>query len=139
MQNKNVVRSLVGLGFLAMFLSSTFKGVFQVYFNDLALSFERGRSDFGFVGGVFLLVSGLASPMVGALSDRFGPIWTVLIGSVLGGGAFLLLGLLPHQYWLFVILYGLLAAFSLAAMTFVPMGILVDRLFDQRNKSFAYT
>lgn len=138
MQNKNVVRSLVGLGFLAMFLSSAFKGVFQVYFNDLALSFERGRSDFGFVGGVFLLVSGLASPMVGALSDRFGPIWTVLIGSVLGGGAFLLLGLLPHQYWLFVILYGLLAAFSLAAMTFVPMGILVDRLFDQRNKSFAY-
>ena len=138
MQSSNVIRCLVGLGFLAMFLSSAFKGVFQVYFNDLALSFDRGRADFGFAGGGFLLVSGLASPLVGALSDRVGPIRTVLVGSLLGGGAFILLGCLPNQYWLFVSLYGLMAAFALAAMTFVPMGVLVDRLFDQKNKSFAY-
>ena len=109
-----------------------------MYFNDMAQSFGRGRADFGFAGGVFLLVSGLASPLVGILSDHVGPIRTVMIGSRLGGGAFALLGWLPEHYWLFVALYGLVAAFALAAMTYVPMGVLVDRLFEQRRKSLAY-
>ena len=138
MQTSRITLWLVGLGFLTMFLSSALKSVFQVYFNDLTQSFGRGRADFGFIGGVFLLVSGLASPLVGALSDRAGPIRTVMIGSLLGGLAFVLLGWLPRSYWLFVVLYGLIAAFALAAMTYVPMGILVDRLFEQRKKSFAY-
>ena len=39
---------------------------------------------------------------------------------------------------LFVGVYGFIAAFAMAAMTHVPMGILVDRLFEQTKKGFAY-
>lgn len=138
MNSSRVTRYLVALGFAAMFLSSALKGVFQVYFNDVAASFGRGRADFGFAGGLFLLVSGLASPLVGALSDKFGPLRTVMLGSLLAGAAFLLLAWQPTSYWLFVGLYGVAAAGALAAMSFVPMGVLVDRLFEHQNKSLAY-
>lgn len=138
MSKARITWTLVGLGFFTMFLSSALKGVFQVYFSDLAQSFGRGRADFGFAGGLFLLVSGLASPLVGALSDRAGPIKTVMLGSLTGGIAFVLLAWFSGQYWLFVALYGLVAAFALAAMSYVPMGVLVDRLFEQKKKSFAY-
>jgi MFS family permease len=141
MQNARIARWLVGLGFLVMFLSSSFKSVFQVYFNDLARYFGRGRADLGFAGGLFLLVSGLCSPMVGALSDRIGPIRTAMIGSLMGGAAFILMAAGAGPYWgygIFVGMYGLAGAFALAAMTYVPMGILVDRLFEPHNKGFAY-
>lgn len=138
MANQKNAAWLLGLGFVAMFLSCAFKGVFQVYFNDVAAWYGRGRADFGLVGGLFLLVSGLASPLVGALADRFGPLRTVLLGSVLGGGALLALAWQPHQYWLFVAGYGVVAAFALAAMSYVPLGVLVDRVCSARQAGLGY-
>lgn len=129
---------LVVIGFMVMFLASGIKSVYHTYFSDLAAYFDRGRGVFATSAAIFMLVTGLASPWVGALSDRLGPLKTIFIGSVAAGVAFIALALWSTEIWFFIAVYGLLAAFALAAMTYVPMGILADRLFDQRTKGLGY-
>jgi len=67
--SRRLVHGLVAVGFLVMFFSTSVKSVYQVYFADLATHFGRGRADFAWSGSVFMLVTGLVSPLVGALSD----------------------------------------------------------------------
>lgn len=129
---------LVLLGFVVMFLSSSIKGVYQVYFTDIAAHFGAKRGEFALSGSIFVLVTGLVSPLVGGLSDKYGPLKTVLAGSVVAGIAFVAMAVFSHQFWVFSIFYGVLGAFALAAMTYVPMGIMVDRLFEQKSKGFAF-
>lgn len=135
---RGLIYRLVALGFVVMFLSTSVKSVYQVYFSQLAEHFGRGRADFAWSGAVFMLVTGLMSPVVGALSDRFGPLRTVLLGALTGGAALVAVCLRPDSLTLFVAAYGVGAAFAMAAMTYVPMGVLVDRLFEDANKGFAY-
>jgi MFS family permease len=136
--NRVMIYKLVALGFLVMFLSTSLKSVYQVYFSSLADQFGRGRADFAWSGALFMLVTGLMSPVTGALSDRLGPLRTLLVGALVGGASLIGVCLAPQSLLLFVLAYGIGAAFALAAMTYVPMGVLVDRLFEQKKKGFAY-
>ncbi|MFX1680793.1 MFS transporter [Mitsuaria sp. CC2] len=136
--SRRLVHGLVAVGFLVMFFSTSVKSVYQVYFADLATHFGRGRADFAWSGSVFMLVTGLVSPLVGALSDRHGPLRTVVIGCLTAGAALAGTSLFDGSLPVFVLGYGLLAAFGLAAMTYVPMGVLVDRLFEQKKSGLAF-
>lgn len=136
--SSRLVYLLVGVGFVVMFCSTSIKSVYQVYFSDLAEHFGRGRSDFAWSGSLFMLVSGLVSPLVGAISDRRGPLVTVVLGCVAGGMALVGAGSVPNSLPVFVMAYGLLGAFGLAAMTYVPMAVLVDRLFQKHKTGLAY-
>lgn len=129
---------LVGLGFLVMFLSTSVKSVYQVYFGELATHFGQGRASLAWSASLFMLVMGLVSPLVGALSDRVGPLRTVSWGAVVAGAALLGIYLCPDSLVFFVFAYGLGGSFGLAAMTYVPMGVLVDRLFEEKKTGFAY-
>lgn len=129
---------LVAVAFVVVFLSTAIKGVYQVYFVQIADHFGRGRAQFAWSGGLFMLVTGLASPLVGALSDRLGALRTAAIGACAAGLAFVLASLISQSIWVFSVAFGVLGAFGLAAMTFVPMGVLVDRLFEGRRKGLAY-
>jgi len=135
---RDQVAWLVALGFLVMFLSCAIKGVYQVWFTAIADHFGRGRGDFALSASLFMLAGGASAPLVGALADRMGPMRTVSIGCVLAGAALLGAALLPSNFGLFVLLYGGLAAVALTAMTYVPMGVLVDRLFSDGRKGIAY-
>ncbi|MDR6679493.1 MFS transporter [Pseudomonas oryzihabitans] len=126
------------VGFVVMFLSSALKGLYQVYFIDLASHFGEGRAALATAGSLFVLTIGLVSPVVGWLSDRLGPLSTVALGSVSGGVVLLGVTFAGTHLMVFTLLYGLLGAFALAAMTYVPMGILVDRLVAERFKAFAF-
>lgn len=129
---------LVAVAFVVVFLSTTIKGAYQVYFVQLAEHFGRGRAQFAWSGALFMLATGLASPLVGALSDRLGALRTVALGACAAGLAFMAASLASGSLWVFSLAFGLFGAFGLAAMTFVPMGVLVDRLFDGRRKGLAY-
>jgi MFS family permease len=133
-----LIYRLVALGFLVMCLSTSVKSVYQVYFGQLTDHFGGKRADLAWAGAIFMLVTGLMSPIVGALSDRFGPLRTVLLGVLVGGAALITMCLQPESLVAFVLAYGVGAAFAMAAMTYVPMGILVDRLFEQTKKGLAY-
>ncbi|MFD2644312.1 MFS transporter [Pseudomonas japonica] len=136
--SSTLIVSVLVVGFVVMFLSSALKGLYQVYFVDLAAHFGEGRAALATAGSLFVLTIGLVSPVVGWLSDRVGPLSTVALGSVSAGLVLLGVTLVDTQLMLFTLLYGLLGAFALAAMTYVPMGILVDRLVAERFKAFAF-
>ncbi|MFJ4374800.1 MFS transporter [Pseudomonas japonica] len=136
--SSTLIVSVLVVGFVVMFLSSALKGLYQVYFVDLAAHFGEGRAALATAGSLFVLTIGLVSPVVGWLSDRVGPLSTVALGSVSAGLVLLGVTLVGTQLMLFTLLYGLLGAFALAAMTYVPMGILVDRLVAERFKAFAF-
>jgi predicted MFS family arabinose efflux permease len=133
-----MIYRLLALGFLVMFLATGIKSVYQVYFGQLADQFGRGRADLAWSASLFMLVTGLMSPVCGALCDRLGPLRTLLVGALTGGVALIGVSLAPHSLPVFVLAYGIGAAFALAAMTYVPMGMLVDRLFEQKKKGLAY-
>ena len=130
--------ALVTIAFFVVFASSSIKGVYQAYFADLAQHFGEGRSRFAWSGSLFMLVTGFMSPVVGALSDRVGPMRTASVGALCAGAAYLAIAHWNDSLWLFTVAFGVLGAFGLAAMTFVPMGVLVDRLFEERKKGLAY-
>lgn len=136
--SRGLIYRLVVLGFLVMMLSTGIKSVYQIYFSELATHFGRGRADFAWSGSIFMLVTGLVSPFVGSLSDRHGPLRTVFIGTLAGGAALVGVSLFHDSLLIFVLVYGVCGAFGLAAMTYVPMGVLVDRLFEHKNAGFAY-
>ncbi|MBP0631788.1 MFS transporter [Cupriavidus sp. AcVe19-1a] len=133
-----ITLALVAIGFAAMFVSTAVKGLYQVYFVDLATHFGQGRAQFAWSGSVFMLATGLMSPVVGALSDRVGPLRTAAAGALAAGLALASVAWWHQSLAFFVLAFGLAGAFGLAAMTFVPMGILVDRLFEERRKGLAY-
>jgi MFS family permease len=123
---------------MVMLLSTCIKSVYQIYFSELATHFGRGRADFAWSGSLFMLVTGLVSPFVGALSDRHGPLRTVFLGTLAGGAALVGASLFHDSLVIFSLAYGVCGAFGLAAMTYVPMGVLVDRLFEHKSAGFAY-
>lgn len=136
--SRSVTLLLVATGFAVMFASTAVKGVYQVYFVQLASHFGQGRAQFAWSGALFMLATGLMSPVVGALSDRVGPLRTSAIGALAAGLAYASAALWSQSLVWFSLAFGMAGAFGLAAMTFVPMGVLVDRLFEARRKGLAY-
>lgn len=129
--------SVIAVGFGVMFLSSSIKGAYQVYFRDLAEMLGTGRGHFALTGALFGLCLGVVSPLVGAVCDRYGPYHSMISGAFVAALAFVLLGLFQN-YPMFLFAYGILAAYALAAMTFIPMGVWIDNVFAERNKGLAY-
>ncbi|WP_137170104.1 MFS transporter [Marinomonas sp. FW-1] len=135
MLNKQMV--VIVIGVLITFWASSIKGSYQVYFLDLVQLSGVSRGQFALSSSIFGLAIGVFSPFVGWVSDRLGPALTILSGGLTASVAFLLMAL-PFHFWSFVLLFGVLAAYSLCAMTFVPLAVLVDRIFAHQNKGMAY-
>jgi len=128
---------VVSIGVLITFLASAIKGSYQVYFVDLVELFGLGRGTFALTGAIFGLSIGLVSPVVGWVCDRYGAAQTIFSGAVVTALAFLLLGFV-QWFPLFVFVYGVLCAYALAAMTFVPLALLIDQIFEEKNKGLAF-
>ena len=134
--HKNALIILI-IGFAVVFFSSSIKNTFQVFFVQMTESFGQARGEFAVAMSVFMLVFGIASPIIGLLSDKIGPKKTILYGLALSGIAMLGSGLIDNFY-AFVFLYGVIAAFGLTAMSYVPIGVLVDQSFSHQRKGLAY-
>src|ERR671939_842846 len=78
-----------------------------------------------------LLVSGLASPLVGRLVDRWQPRRVILVGSAATVLGYLLLANV-QELWQFLVLMALLAFFR-AWIFYVPFTPLVTRWFTRRR------
>ncbi|MFD9895018.1 MFS transporter [Amycolatopsis sp. NPDC059027] len=132
-----VLAASVVLGFVISLLGSSLKNTVQVYFLPMAESFGQQRGTFALATTAFAITYAVAAPLTGALADRLGPGRVLLIGTVSAGFAFLLCALVP-SFAVFVAAYGILAAFAYTMLSYVPLGVLVDRLFSEKRKGFFY-
>ncbi|MBE0615254.1 MAG: MFS transporter [Burkholderiales bacterium] len=89
------------------------------------------RSQTTSVYSIYLLVTGLSSPIVGMLFDRWGPRALYTCGMAALAGAFLLA---PHvqTLWQFYLTVGAMTGIAAAALGMVPSSSLISRWFRER-------
>ncbi len=125
------------LGFVVCLLGSSMKNTVQVFFEPMAGSFGEARGTFAIATTVFAITYAVAAPLTGMLADRIGPTRVLTVGTALGGAALLLCGA-TSSFPLLVAVYGICASFAYAMLSYVPIGVLVDRLFKDGRKGFVY-
>ncbi len=104
---------------------------FTVYIPPLEDELGWSRAEISVAFSLGILISGLIGPFVGIWIDSHGGRSSILIGSVLTGACYLLLGTVD-SLWQFYLIYGLSAVFR-TFMFFIPLQSLLMRWFDRRR------
>ncbi|MGE9549102.1 MFS transporter [Snodgrassella alvi] len=128
---------VVGYGFMVMFISTAIKGVYQINFTGLVHHYGVGIEAMALAGGFFGLAQGVFSAMVGKLCDRCGASYVLLSGMLSAACAFLLFSS-DNSFLTFLLGFLLFAAYAMAALTFVPVSILIDMYVMPERRQLAY-
>ncbi len=104
---------------------------FIVFLLPLSGSFGWNRAQVSSVYSIYLVVTGLASPLTGVLLDRWGPRVVYPAGVVLLGTGCLLAGHLT-QLWQFQACIGILNGMGVSMLGMVPASMLISRWFRER-------
>jgi MFS family permease len=128
--------SRVALGVLALCFALSVMGrglgeSFTVFLKPISESFGWNRGDVVSVYSLAALTGGLASPLIGRLFDRFGPLTVYALGLLLLGGGLLIAGY-SHSLWQFQFSLGFCVGIGIAFIGNVPNSILLGRWFGPR-------
>ena len=104
---------------------------FGLFFKPLTETFGWSRGAVSGAMSVFLTAWGLACPMVGRFTDRFGPKRLILTGSIGLGTSFCLLGW-TNSLWYFYLFYAFAGAAS-ATCSEIPASAAVSSWFSRKR------
>ncbi|MER6047358.1 MFS transporter [Streptomyces sp. BHT-5-2] len=127
----------VALGFVIALMSSAIKNTVSVFYVSMAHDFSVSRGTFALAPSVFMLAYAIASPVMGFAADRLGARRSLAGGLVLGGAMFLVGGVIS-SFALFSVVYGVGLAIAYTAISYVPLGVLVDELFPPHRRGLTY-
>ncbi len=134
---RSQLQLMIVAGLCITFLASAIKSSYQIYFLPLTEYLSISRGELSVVGALFGLSVGGMSPLVGWICDRYGALLTILSGALMTSVVFLLLTV-TQNYAVFLVLYGIMSAYALTAMTYIPLGIFIDQMFSQQHKGMAF-
>ncbi|WP_320067223.1 MFS transporter [Micromonospora sp. RTGN7] len=123
--------------FLISLAGSSLKSTVQVYFLNIADGFDVSRGSLAIATTLFAVITAVTSSVIGHLADRIGAIPVLAIGTALNG-IVLLLSAMATELWMFVLTYGVVGAVAVTMLSFVPLGVLADQLFQGRNSGLFY-
>lgn len=103
---------------------------YVVFLHPLEQDLGWTRSEMTSVYSIYLLVTGLSSPIVGMLFDRFGPRALYTCGMAALSGAYLLAPQVRSP-WQFYATIGAMTGISAAALGLVPSSSLISRWFRE--------
>ena len=123
----SVLATCLVMNMLARGSSETF-AVFLLPFEQ---AFHASRAELTGVYSIYMLVNGLASPLIGALFDRFGPRATYGLGllSLCGGYAW---AARAEELWHLYLSLGVLIGIGVASLSMVTASSLIARWFQAR-------
>ncbi|MFJ3159127.1 MFS transporter [Streptomyces kanasensis] len=127
----------VALGFVIALLSSSIKNTLTAFYVSMTEDFDVSRGTFAIAPSAFMLTYAVASPVMGFVADRFGARKSLAGGLVLGGVLFLAGGF-TQSFAVFTVVYGVGLAISYTAISYVPLGVLVDELFPPHRRGVTY-
>jgi sugar phosphate permease len=104
---------------------------FGVLFGPLIAQFGWSRAALSGAMSIFMLAWGLACPLVGRLTDRYGPRRLIISGATVLGACFCLLSLTDNLWQLYV-LYGC-AGIASAACSEIPTSVVVSNWFRKKR------
>lgn len=126
------------LGLTVTIFASSIKSVYQIYFVDLPSIYSLSRSQVSLLGALFGLFVGIFSPFTGWLCDKYGPSLTIFSGVIVAVIGFFGIYIFDTLV-LLILCFSVLLSYALTAMTFIPFGVLIDRIFQNNEKNLTYT
>lgn len=121
---------ILGLGFANQGLSYPIWYVFPVFFVALIEEFGWARGPAAGVFSLFVLLTGIAAPFVGRLTDRWGPRMVITLGAAVLGLA--LAGCSSvTELWQFYLFYGLVGGIGMSLSGWISNVTLLSRWFPR--------
>ncbi len=122
------------LGATILLISVGARQSYGLFLTPLSEKLHLGRESFSFAVALANLIWGLAAPFTGRLTDKYGPFWVLLAGTLCFAGGFVGLGLAETSSHL--ILCGILMGLGLGATGFTVVIGTVGRIAgpDYRDK-----
>src|ERR1700761_859061 len=130
-KTSRVALSVLALCFALSVMGRGLGESFTVFLKPISESFGWNRGDVVSVYSLAALTGGLASPLIGRLFDRFGPLTVYALGLLLLGGG-LLIASYSHSLWQFQFSLGFCVGIGIAFIGNVPNSILLGRWFGPR-------
>ena len=123
---------IVAGGFVLLFL---FAGAgfysFSIFIEPLEETFGWSRAQISLTMSIYMIIQGIIAPLIGYLTERFGP-QKVMTISALGSGASFVLVSFTQTLWYFYAGYALLSI-TTAGIGFIPVSSLLARWFVRRR------
>lgn len=125
---------VVGAVWVTLAIASGLYFSFPIFFVALIEEFGWSRGATAAAFSISSIMQGALSPLVGILVDRVGPRRVMLGGVLILGGASALASQIGSLWSLYAVT-GVLAAAGVCAVSWVPTGALIARLFAERRSS----
>lgn len=104
----------------------------SIFFKNIAGELELSRAATSWAPGIGRLEGGVTSPLVGWLSDKFGPRWVVIIGILITGTGLILMNFIT-EVWQYYVTWGLLIGFGLNIGLTVACDKMINDWFIRRR------
>jgi MFS family permease len=104
----------------------------SVFFKDIAGEFGIERATTSWSAGIGRLEGGITSPLVGWLSDRFGPRWIVIIGTFIAACGMIVMYFIT-QVWHYYVAWGVFIGLGLNIGLTVACDKMINDWFIKRR------
>lgn len=84
----------------------------SVFFKPIATELELNRAFTSLAAGIGRLEGGITSPLVGWLSDKFGPKWLIIFGIIIAGTGMIFMHYIS-QVWHYYVAWGAMIGFGI--------------------------
>ncbi|MCP4752597.1 MAG: MFS transporter [Proteobacteria bacterium] len=104
---------------------------FSIFIKPLEESFGWSRSQISFAMSLYLIIHGLCGPLVGHLTETYGPKRVMTLFALGSGAAFILISFTP-SLWYFYGAYSILSMMT-TGIGFIPISAILSRWFVRRR------
>lgn len=112
---------IVAAGLCIAFMGALHTFGFPTFFLPLTRDLKLSRARTSFVFSATRLESGIEGPFIGWAIDRFGPKMMMLVGGVLAGLGYILIGVAVHGFWSFFLIYVFVLSLGFTTGFFQPL------------------
>ncbi len=104
---------------------------FSRFLPTLLDEFQTGATVISGAASLYMLVVGFTGPVVGKLTDRWGPKKPILLGGAIAAAGLMLLGAAQAVWQLYVFYF--IVGIGMSGAGFVPVGVAVANWFEKRR------
>lgn len=126
---------VVAVSFVTMAITSPAWFSFSLFYPPILEEFGWTRGATSSVFSLNLIISGMLSPVIGLLIDRYGPRIVMPIGALLLAAGFVGSSQI-HALWHFYVWFGIVGAIGICGVQVVPHAALISNWFS-RNRATA--
>lgn len=123
---------VLAAAFGTIFIGVGVRNSFGLFFKPILADFDLSRAGLSLAVSIFMIVYGVAQPVLGNLLDRYGPRLVITLSSILFGLGLFSMGVISSLWQLYLV-YGVIIAVGSGGVTFVTLTAMLSRWFVRRR------